>query len=619
MHRRLTTSILVIVLTALGTTTAVAQSATAPSADRRGANTTATDREPATTRPQPLSRLYDNRAVGDPDARTAHTADFDGAGNSLSAQDLEAAGWHPGTRLRLDGADLERPDRKAGEPDNVVAEGQHVRVRGTGNALSFLVAATTEDAAGRAVGGSGTVRYADGSESRYTLTAEDWRGGPVSTKAVALPHLNTPGGPRAEQTKLYAVTVPLQRGEPVDSVQLPRTRGSAERLHVFDVAVREDGAGWTGSWAASTGGYAEVGPWQDQTLRLVVHASSGGPKARVRLANTFAGSPVRIGPVSVGVQREGAQARGRPVPLTFNGRAGTVVPAGAEVVSDPVAFDVPTGADLLVSLHLPERVTAAPLHSETRQLSYVSNPGSGDRTGEPGGGSFTGRIDVWPFLTGVDTAGGPGSVVTLGDSITDGTRSTEGANNRWPDILAARLRDDSGSVPAYGVLNHGISANRIVTDRYPGDGVSTDTAGVSAQHRLERDVLGQTSARTVVLFEGINDVRWGTSAEEVIAGMKAIAARARAQGLRVVAGTVTPCEGYTDCTAEVEARRAAVNSFLRSEDGTFDAFLDFDAAVRDPSHPTRMLPAYDSGDHLHPGDAGLKAMADSIDLRKLHA
>ncbi|NSC24576.1 SGNH/GDSL hydrolase family protein, partial [Streptomyces albus subsp. chlorinus] len=545
-------------------------------------------------------------------------ADFDGAGRSLSAQDLKAAGWEPGARLDLDAAELRRPDRAPGRPDNVRADGQQVRVGGRGDALSFLVAATSPHGPADAVSGRGTIRYKDGSRTGYTLTAGDWRGGPLATKAVALPHVNTRQGTQlTEKARLYAVTVPLARGRAVHSVTLPGDPGADADLHVFDLAVRPAAGGWTGTWSASTGGYTGVGRWRDQTLRLVVHTSIGGPAARIRLENTFAAQPVRIGHASLAVRRDGAAAEGRPVPLTFHGgQAGTRVPAGARAVSDPVGFDVPEDADLLVSIHLPDPVGAAPVHSEALQRSYLSEGGSGDRTGDTEGGAFTRSLSMWPFLTGVDVRGGPGSIVALGDSITDGVRSTEGANRRWPNVLARRLLDQR-EVPRFGVLNHGISANRVVTDRYSGDGVSTDTAGVSAQHRLERDVLAQTGARTVVLFEGINDVRWGASAQEVIDGMRAIAARARERGLRVVVATVTPCEGYKDCTAEVDARRERVNAFVRDNGGAFDAVLDFDAAVRDPSRPARMLPEYDSGDHLHPGDAGLRALAESVDLEAL--
>ncbi|WP_346178212.1 SGNH/GDSL hydrolase family protein [Streptomyces cuspidosporus] len=563
-------------------------------------------------KPLPLERLFDNRAVSD-DADPGG-ADFDGTGDSLSAQDLRAAGWTPGRTLTIDSARLTWPRaaRPGGaRPDNVRADGQAVLLRGRGDALSFLVAGTGGEASG-----TGTVRYRDGSSSTYTLTAPDWRSGPTATRAVALPHINSGAGQRVETARLYAVTVPVERGRDIASVVLPRDPDAAD-LHVFAASVRRAADGWTGSWAASTSGYPAVGPWSDQTLRLVVHTSAGGPTARIRLANTFAAAPVRIGRASVSVQAEGAAADGDPVPLTFGGRDGTEIPAGAQEFSDPVGFDVPPDANLLVSIHLPDAVRAVPVHSQATQRSYLSPPGSGDHTADADGGAYTGTLTTWPFLTGVDVGGGPGSVVTLGDSITDGTKSTADANRRWPDVLARRLREQS-EVPAYGVLNQGISANRVVTDRYPGEGVSTDTGGVSAQHRLERDVFAQTGVRTVVVFEGVNDLRWGASAEELTAGLHAIARRAHERGLRVVVATIAPCEGESLCTADVDARRSAVNAFIRGGGaGEFDAVLDFDAVVRDPLRPQRILPAYDSGDHLHPGDAGLRAMADSIDLRRL--
>ncbi|MEU8680171.1 SGNH/GDSL hydrolase family protein [Streptomyces sp. NPDC048611] len=561
-------------------------------------------------RPLPLARHFDNRAVSDNSA--PGSADFDGAGRSLSAQDLAAAGWSPGNAITLDGTRLGLPRTAPGTPDNVVADGQTVAVQGRGEALTFLVAGT-----GGTASGSGTVHYRDGSRSGYELTAPDWRSGPLSTKAVALPHLNGPDGPAAGPARLYAVTVPLRAGREVASVVLPPAGGAAAALHVFAVAVRDAGPR-TGSWAASTAGYRAVGPWTDRTLRLVVHSGAGGPRARVRLANTFAAAPVDIGAASIAVRGAGAAADRAPTPLTFGrGKSGTRIPAGAEAFSDPVDFTVPAGADLLVSIHLPGTVTAAPVHQEAAQQSYLSAAGSGNRTADAGGAAFPETMTFWPFLTGIDVEGGPGSIVALGDSITDGVKSTSGTNRRWPDVLARRFQTQQ-ALPRYGVLNHGISANRIVTDRYPGDGVSTDAGGVSAQHRLERDVLAQPSARTVVVFEGINDVRWGTSSDEVVAGLRALARRAHERGLRVVAATIAPCEGYPDCTPAVEARRQAVNAFIRAGRGTvFDATLDFDAVVRDPQRPQRMLPAYDSGDHLHPGDAGLRALGESVDLRAL--
>jgi lysophospholipase L1-like esterase len=260
-------------------------------------------------------------------------------------------------------------------------------------------------------------------------------------------------------------------------------------------------------------------------------------------------------------------------------------------------------------------VTSAPVHRLAVQRSYVSEPG--DHAGDGSPEAYTSTTTIWPLLTGVDVGGGPGSVVVLGDSITDGEKSTQDANHRWPNVLATRVLNQH-VVPHYGVLNQGISANRVVTDRYPGDGVSADAGGVSALHRLDRDVLAQTSAHTVIVFQGVNDFRWGTSADQVVAGLREIAVRAHARGLRVLAATIAPCEGESLCTAAADAQRTAVNAYIRSNPGSeFDGVLDFDAVVRDPWHPARMLPAYDSGDHLHPGDAGLAALAESVDLRAL--
>ncbi|WP_327727063.1 SGNH/GDSL hydrolase family protein [Streptomyces sp. NBC_00487] len=592
--------------------------------------------------PAPLERLFDNRAVSE-DARPGE-ADFDGSGGSLSAADLAGAGWTPGRALTVQGARLTWPRRTAGEPDNVRAAGQSVRVRGRGDALAFLVAATGgargaaearqcrghERAEARraehgrvldtgssasaaepcgAATGTGTVRYTNGTRSPYRLTAPDWRTGPLATKAVALPHINTPDGQLTEKARLYVVTVPIARGREVASVTLPRNRD----VHVFALSVRPESRGWTGGWAASTSGYTAVGPWTDRTLRLVVHTSAGGPRVRIRLDNTFASAPVRVGSATVALQATGATARSAPVPLSFRGAAGTEIPAGAQAFSDPLGFEVPPGANLLVSFHLPGTVTAAPVHRLAQQTSYVSEPG--DHAGDRSAAAYASTLTTWPLLTGVDVGGGPGSVVLLGDSITDGEKTTADANRRWPDVLAGRLRSQE-EIPRYGVLNQGISANRVVTDRYPGDGVSTDTGGVSALHRLDRDVLAQTSARTVVVFEGVNDVRWGATAGEVVAGLREIAARGHERGLRMLVATIAPCEGETRCTAAADAQRVAVNEWIRGSE-EFDGVLDFDAVLRDPGSPARLLPAYDSGDHLHPNETGLAALAESVDLRLL--
>lgn len=253
--------------------------------------------------------------------------------------------------LTLLGARLTwRPDGTPGAPDNARAAGQRVRAAGRGDAPAFLVAGT----AGTEVTGQGRIGYADGGAAPYRLTAPDRRTGPLATKAVALPHVNTPRGRLAGPARLYAVTVPLDTGRPVSWVQLP----DAPDLHVFAVSVRPDSPEWTGSWAAALSGRAAVGPWTDRTVRLVVRTSAGDRQVRLRFDNAFASAPVRIGAATVAVRGEGAAARGTPAPVTFAGARGIELPAEAQVFSDPLDLDAPARSHPLVSFHLPGTVTA---------------------------------------------------------------------------------------------------------------------------------------------------------------------------------------------------------------------------------------------------------------------
>ncbi|MFE0221966.1 SGNH/GDSL hydrolase family protein, partial [Streptomyces albidoflavus] len=265
--------------------------------------------------PRPLRELYDNRAVSE-DGRPG-AADFDGQGRSLPAAALRAAGWQIGARPAVEGTRLDWPVSRPGRPDNVRAHGQRVAVEGRGDALTFLVAGTGGEATG-----IGTVHYRDGGHSRYRLTAPDWRTGPLATKAVALPYLNSREGRVADRPRLYVVTVPLDAGRTVESVRLPHVRGLGRSLHVFDLRVRPAAEGWTGSWSASTAGLPEVGPWRDQTLRLVVNPTKSGPTARVRLSNTFAGTPVRVGSATVAVGGGGGGGAPPPPGAPARGRAG---------------------------------------------------------------------------------------------------------------------------------------------------------------------------------------------------------------------------------------------------------------------------------------------------------
>ncbi|MFJ1970210.1 GDSL-type esterase/lipase family protein [Streptomyces sp. NPDC087903] len=366
---------------------------------------------------------------------------------------------------------------------------------------------------------------------------------------------------------------------------------------------------WTGTWA--TAQHASYDPGTSEvTVRIPVHVSAGGSSVRIRLTNGFTTEPVTIGHATVGLRAGGSAVRA-PRELRFGGKSEVTLPADGQVASDALRLSVPARTDLVVSLYFPGRLTHISQHWYGQQTIYWTADGGGDHAGDAAGSAFTRTDSTFPFLTGVDVGGGHtgGAVVALGDSITDGAASTSNANRRWPDYLAARL---SGCTTTAGVLNEGISGNRVTagTDGNP-----------SALDRLERDVLTQPNARTVVLFEGVNDLSWGgVDAGRVIDGIKEIARRVHERGMRIVGATVVPYRGWGDWWTEAkEADRQQVNSFVRDSGGVLDAFADFDQAVRDPDDPTRYADAFDSGDHLHPNDSGMKAFADAIDLTTLGA
>jgi len=376
------------------------------------------------------------------------------------------------------------------------------------------------------------------------------------------------------------------------------------------------GGPWISTWGASPQVPTTPLALNGQTVRQVAHVSVGGHVVRVRLSNAFGSTPLAISEARVALSTGGSSidaATDRQ--LTFGGSPTTTVPAGALVVSDPVSLDVPALANLAVSLYFPGSVTATTEHSLAVQTTYVSPPGDfAGAASMPDGGTTT---SSWYFLNGVEVRGEgwrPAAIVALGDSITDGYASTVSANHRWPNYLAARLQA-SHATAHLAVVDEGISGNRVLHD----------FIGPNALARLDRDVLAQSGARWVVVLEGINDIgipgAFGAPAEEVTAdeiieGHRQIIARAHARGLRIYGGTLTPFEGTVFpgyYSPGGEAKREAVNHWIRTS-GAYDAVIDFDAAVRDPAHPTRMLPAYDSGDHLHPNDAGYEAMADAVDL-----
>jgi lysophospholipase L1-like esterase len=365
---------------------------------------------------------------------------------------------------------------------------------------------------------------------------------------------------------------------------------------------------WVDAWGASPqpSSTASSTPptYTNQTLRLIVHLHTGGTALRVRLANTFGDRDVTFGRVTVAVRGSGA-AVGTVHTLTFGGAGTVTLTKGTERQSDLVWMNVAAGKDLAVSLYLPTYTGPVSYHRSALQTSYVSV--SGDHSTETGSASYTHTTSSWPYLEAVTVHGGgaPGTIVALGDSITDGSHSTSNTNRRWPDRLSIRLRART-SVPAKSVVDEGIAGNHVLTDGTIG--------GPSALKRLSRDVLNRRALTDVILLEGINDLRGsGATADQVIAGFQQIIDQVHARGAKIFGGTLTPVEGCDRYTAALEQQRQKLNAWIRAP-GHFDGYIDFGKALGDPADPLRMLPTYDSGDHLHPSDAGYQAMANAINL-----
>jgi lysophospholipase L1-like esterase len=344
---------------------------------------------------------------------------------------------------------------------------------------------------------------------------------------------------------------------------------------------------------------------------MVVRSSIGGRRVRVQLTNAHGNTPLVIGAAHIALRdKDSSIVPASDRALAFSGKPSCAIPAGAVVLSDPVDLDVPKLGDLAVSIYLPDETDQLTLHATGLHTTYISK---GDATGySPMSGTTTSQS--WYFLSRVEVLApaNVGTIVAFGDSITDGATSTPDTNSSWPSFLAQRLQANARTANL-AVVNEGISGNRILHD----------LIGTNALARFDRDVLSQPGVRWVIILEGINDIGFpfragGSSADAVtpddlIAGLRQMIERAHEHGIKVMGCTLTPFEGAAYYSEMGETQRQAVNRWIRTG-GAFDAVTDFEAATRDAADPKQIRPEFNIRDHLHPNDAGYKAMADAIDI-----
>lgn len=373
------------------------------------------------------------------------------------------------------------------------------------------------------------------------------------------------------------------------------------------------GGSWLGTWEAAPAGVNELG-CDNCTIRNVVHTSVGGKELKIQISNVFGTAPLEVAQATMALPSAPGSADVEPGTLrevTFGGSASVTIPAGQSVVSDPVSLAVPANSDLLVSTYTPGDPTPFTWHPDAQQYSYYTS--GSDEADATSASAFPDTTASWYLLTGVEVTGtaARGDVVTFGDSITDGYQSTYNTDARWPNILADRLL----ALPSrdqMGVLDAGIGGNRILLDG--GNGF-----GPAALSRFQRDVVDQAGARTVIILLGINDIQQTPhqlDPNAIIAGLRQLIDMGHAAGLRVIGATLTPFQGWSTFDQQEEQTWAAVNHWIRTSHA-YDGVIDFDKVTADPADPLRFRPAFDSGDHLHPNDAGYMAMGAAINLAEL--
>jgi lysophospholipase L1-like esterase len=384
---------------------------------------------------------------------------------------------------------------------------------------------------------------------------------------------------------------------------------------------------WVAAWASSPAdpgslGYSFQSPggFRNRSMRNVVRCSIGGQAVRLRVSNLLGTETVVFEEVYAGIQQRGSRlVGGSNKAVTFGGQRRIAVPAGAVAVSDPVNLAISPAQHLVVSLYTASAGGSVTSHPSAFHDSYISAPGN--FAGNEDGNGFTLIARSWFFLSAVDVLAAPqvkGAIVAFGDSITDGDGSSLNGDKRWPDALSRRIAARGG---AFSVVNSGIGGNRVLSN--------SSCFGISTLARLERDVLSQTGIRAVIFLQGINDIIHPelaahndklkpcvnspqVSPVELIAAYQQVAAQVHARGIRIYGGTILPYQGFTAWTKDGEAKRKAINNWIRSA-GVFDAVIDFAKAVADRSNPSKLVRGFDSGDHLHLNDAGYAAMANAAD------
>jgi lysophospholipase L1-like esterase len=385
---------------------------------------------------------------------------------------------------------------------------------------------------------------------------------------------------------------------------------------------------WVATWAASPQS-ASPDPdesllkIEDQTVRERLRVSVGGPQIRIRLSNEFGSTPLVVGSATVALPTSPTSIKLSSIhTVTFNGSNSVTIPTGAPILSDPIALPLTHGTEISLSLYFPKRIATPTIHALALKYAVVSQHGDHTHAETIEGGTQT-ESSILVSAVLVPAQPSQRLLVAFGDSVTDGDGSTIEADHNWPDDLARRL----GSLPSssnLAIVNEGIAGNRLLSDDF----------GVSSLARFDRDALAQPGITHIVLLEGMNDICFPgaklggeylanptdiRTADDVIGAYRQLIDRAHARGIRLIGATLTPFEGVVIpgyYSESKEAMRQAINKWIRTS-GSFDAVIDFDAVVRDPDHPSRLLPRFTSKDHLHPNDAGYKAMADSIDTRLL--